>query len=189
MSVAATAASEQLQKQQRQGSMIEVIADEKVVLEGPVLSALTYKPVSKSKKKSVEQSPNAVPSAVVVTGTLFPPLRPVQPSDHSSTLFNTRAFQALNHPDLNDPSLDFLAQPQTKSDAEPPREEQRRGTVRQKPQPGSQRKKSSGRAAREAARRATNQTIVSVFAALFLGGLVATCKSTAASARRLRSTG
>jgi hypothetical protein len=187
MSVAATAASEQLQKQQRRSSVIEVVADENVVLEGPILPALTYKPATK--KRSVVPLATSAPPAAVVTGTLFPPLRPVQTNDHSSTLFNTRAFQALGHPDLNDPSLDFRTEPKISADATPIQEEPLRGTVRPKPQPGSQRKKSSGRAAREAARRATTQTIVSVFAALFLGGLVATCKSTAASARRLRSIG
>jgi hypothetical protein len=185
MSVAA-AASEQLQEQlQRRGTQTPefAVVDEKKTLEGPMLAA-TAVTMEKAPvvvvTSIVPPPPPPPPPPAMVSGTLFPPLRTVQSSNYNSTLFNTRAFQALDHPNLNDPSLGFLSRQKNGSNDgdTPPQGEQRQGTVRPKPSPRSHRKHRSGRAAREAARRATNQTIVSVFAALFLSGLVAICKFT-----------
>lgn len=80
-----------------------------------------------------------------------------QHNTHQSTLFNTRAVAALNHPDLSDPSMESLVLQKTRS--------------RQR----HSRKRSKRR--RLAKRAAGSRILLCVLAAVLLAGLVATCKT------------
>lgn len=81
--------------------------------------------------------------------------RSQQPT-HQSTLFNSRAVTALNHPDLSDPSMESLSLQKTRS-------RQRHGWQRSKHR-------------RAAKRAAGSRALLCVLAAVLLAGLVATCE-------------
>lgn len=80
----------------------------------------------------------------------------LQHTTHQSTLFNTRAVAALNHPDLSDPSMENLTLQKTQS-------RQRHGRRR-------------ARHRRAAKKAAGSRALLCALAAILLAGLVATCK-------------
>jgi len=97
-----------------------------------------------------------------VPGMLFPPTsyqQQVQEMAHQSTLFNTRAVAALNHPDMSDPSLALYLQQKTES-------RQQRAW-----------KRSRNRKLRHARTRGGRcQWLLCVVSGLLLAAIVATCE-------------
>lgn len=96
-----------------------------------------------------------------IPGVLFPPV-----SYHQSTLFNTRAVAALDHPDLSDPSLAVLLQQKTEK-------RQRRAWKRH-------------RTRRSKSRSNDTQWIVCLLLGFVLAGLIGTCKLKSPSHLRTR---
>lgn len=78
---------------------------------------------------------------------------------HQSTLFNSRAVAAINHPDLSDPSMESLSLQKTRS------RQQHGWTKRTKHR-------------RTAKKVVGSRGLLVVLAAVLLAGLVATCKTT-----------
>ena len=98
-----------------------------------------------------------------VPGVLFPPAgyrHALQQMAHQSTLFNTRAVAALDHPDLSDPSLATYLQHKTET-------RQRRAWKRSR----------HGKKRHAAAKAGSSQCLLCVLAALLLAAIVATCMS------------
>lgn len=98
-----------------------------------------------------------------IPGVLFPPASygaAVQQMAHQSTLFNTRAVAALNHPDLNDPSLASFLQQKNET-------RQQQAWKRSK----------HGKRHSAATKVGSSQCLLCVLAALLLAAIVATCKS------------
>lgn len=93
----------------------------------------------------------------------------VQQMAHQSTLFNNRAVAALNHPDLNDPSLAAHLRQQ--------KAENRQRHAWKRPHHGRKRS-----AAMEVG---SSQALLCVFTALLLAATVATCKSTHSVVNRI----
>lgn len=90
----------------------------------------------------------------------------VQQMAHASTLFNTRAVAALDHPDLSDPSLAVYVQQKAES--------RRRGAWTRSRNGSSKR---AGRSRRDGVVEVgSSQCLICVLAALLLSAVVATCK-------------
>ena len=106
-------------------------------------------------------------SHVEIPGVLFPPpiyQRAVQQMAHQSTLFNTRAVAALNHPDLTDPSMAVYQQRKA---------EHRQRNAWKRPRHG----RGYGRERNLAVQVGSSQCLLCVLAALLLAATVATCTS------------
>lgn len=104
--------------------------------------------------------------------------RNIQRMAHQSTVFNTRAVAALNHPDLSDPSLEDLTQQKAQR-------RHHRGWVRSRSGDSTSTGSSSShrsshgksRRRRVASKAVGSQGLFCVLAALLLAALVATCMS------------
>lgn len=106
-------------------------------------------------------SPTSTTSDPEIPGVLFPPTsyqHAVQQMAHQSTLFNTRAVAALNHPDLTDPSLGVYLRQKAEN-------RQRNAWKRTR----------HGRKRNVAIQAGSSQCLLCVFAALLLSATVATC--------------
>lgn len=86
----------------------------------------------------------------------------VQQMAHQSSLFNSRAVAALNHPDLTDPSLEAHLRQQ--------KAEHRQRNAWKRSRHGAARKR------KVAVELGSSQTVMCVFAALLLSAIVATCE-------------
>ncbi|CZT17566.1 uncharacterized protein RCC_03400 [Ramularia collo-cygni] len=95
-------------------------------------------------------------------------LQRLQQMNHQSTLFNTRAVAAINHPDLSDPSMESLTLQKTRSR-----------------QQHSRKRAKHRRIARKAA---CSRALLCVLAAVLLAGLVATYVSIATTASGISTT-
>jgi len=120
-----------------------------VPLRSPVLpeTPATAVPVT----TSANTSRSSLPDTQHIPGVLFPPV-----IYHQSTLFNTRAVAALDHPDLSDPSMAVFLQQKTEK-------RQRRAWKRH-------------RSKRSKSRRGDTQWIVCLLLGFVLVGLMGTCK-------------
>lgn len=123
-------------------------------LRSPVLPETPATAVpSLTETTSTNTSQSTLPNPQHIPGVLFPPV-----SYHQSTLFNTRAVAALDHPDLSDPSLAVFLQQKTEK-------RQQRAWKRHR----SKRSKSRGK---------DIQWIVCLLLGFVLAGLIGTCEYT-----------
>lgn len=100
-----------------------------------------------------------------IPGVLFPPINytnAVQQMAHQSTLFNTRAVAALDHPDLSDPSLAVFLQQKSESRQQRAWKRSRNGG-------------SSRHHHRRSKKRSGSQWWLCLISALLLAAIVATC--------------
>lgn len=102
---------------------------------------------------------------IEAAGGLFPPPKYLTPLARMSALFTGRAIDALNHRDVSDPSLAVLARQKAEK-------RQRRAWKRRRNGAG----RGTGR--EQGAEGGGSQCLLCVVAALMLGSIVATCKST-----------
>ena len=121
-----------------------------------------------SSPPATPQIPQATHVPEPIPGVLFPPAsyrQRIQHMAHQSTLFNTRAVAALNHPDLSDASLATYLQSKAESRQRHAWKRSRHG------------RRHHGKR-NVAARAGSSQCLLCVLAALLLAAVVATCGST-----------
>ena len=132
----------------------------------PIRSSQQHAAVSSSAAEMPTSSTSSTPTTQneEVPGVLFPPTsyhHAVQQMAHQSSLFNTRAVAALNHPDLTDPSLGLYLSRKAES-------RQRHAWKRSK----------NGRRRHAAVQLGSSHCFLCVSSALLLAATVATCAYT-----------